>query len=381
MMYLDASSTTKPKDEVIQNILPYMKYMWHNPSSLYNDATSVKDKIKESRNTVADFINAKTEEIYFTSGSSESNNWAIRGWDDNFVNTNKTSHIITTRLEHKSIINAIHNSALHSEIHYVDNDNKGMIDLNSLEKLLWYCNGEPTLVCIIMANNEIGTIQHLKMIADCVHKHDGIFFTDATQAFGHIPIDVNNLGIDMMSASAHKIGGLKGTGLLYKKDGIDIKPLIYGSQESGLRGGTENVVGIIALAEAVRHCNTSIKNIECISEMRDYLIDELEKKFGCKLNGHRDYRLPNNINVTFPQNITGEALLYTLDINGCQISVGSACNSKSIEPSYVLKSIGLSDEEAMKTIRISLPNDVSIIDLHRFIIELKRAIKLIESEE
>lgn len=378
MIYLDSASTTKPKKEVIDAVMPYMTEMWYNPSSMYGKAVEVKSAIEEARCNVARFINAQPEEIYFTSGASESNNWVIRGWVDNHNIKKVTPHIITTRLEHKSIINAIHNRNLNAEIHYVNNDENGLIDYSHLKKLLWLYEGEPILVSICAANNEIGTMQSLKNISDLVHKYDGVFHIDATQMLPYSPVDVNAFGVDVMSGSGHKLGAFKGSGFLYKKNGISIKPLIYGSQERSLRGGTENILGIIGLGEAVRHIN--FNNLNEICNKRDYLIKELEDKFDCKLNGHRVCRLPNNVNVTFPHNITGEALLYTLDMSDIYISVGSACNSREIESSHVLRAIGLSDEQAARSIRITISEYITYEEIDKFIEELGKAIKLIESE-
>lgn len=379
MIYLDNAATTKPRKEVIDAVMPYMTEMWFNPSSMYGKAVEIKDAIEEARYNVARFINAKPEEIYFTSGSSESNNWVIRGWVDSY-NINKIKpHIITTRLEHKSIINAIHNRNLNAEIHYVNNDENGLIDYNHLKKMLWLYEGEPMLVSVCIANNEIGTLQCVKNISDLVHKYDGVLHVDATQMLPYLPINVDTFGIDMLSGSGHKLGAFKGIGFLYKNNKINIEPFIYGTQESGLRGGTENVLGIIGLGEAVKHI--SFNDVNQLYDKRNYLIKELEDKFGCKLNGHRSCRLPNNINVMFPQNVTGESLLYTLDMDEIMISTGSACNSKEIASSHVLRAIGLSDEEAARSIRITISENTTYKDIDKFIEELDKTIKLIESED
>lgn len=379
MIYLDSASTTKPRKEVIDAVMPYMTEMWFNPSSMYGKAVEVKDAIEEARYNVARFINARPEEIYFTSGATESNNWVIRGWADSYATKNVTPHIITTRLEHKSIINAIHNRALNAEIHYVNNDENGLIDYSHLKKLLWFYKGEPMLVSICVANNEIGTIQDISSISKAVHKAGGILHMDATQALPQMPIDVNFFGIDMLSGSGHKLGAFKGTGFLYIKNGIKIEPLIYGSQERGRRGGTENVIGIIGLGEAAFNLDFSVGSILQMIDKRDYFIKELKNKFNCKLNGDEIERLPNNINITFPQNITGESLLYTLDLSDMYISVGSACNSKDVAASHVLKTIGLSDDEAARTIRITISENITYEEIDEFIEELDKAIKLIKS--
>lgn len=385
MIYLDEAATAKYKnvdDIVVDTITTAMKDSWMNPSSLY--AANTKEKINKCRANIAEFIGAKADEIYFTSGASESNNWAIRGFVDYWLaDYYSVINVITTPIEHKSIINAVWNPSLRAVTRQCNVDKYGFVDCDFLDSLLWLCdnNKEPILVSVGMANNEIGTIQNIKEIADLVHKYDGVLHVDATQCLGHIPINVEELGIDMMSCSGHKISPvLRGIGFLYKKNCINIQPIIYGAQENGLRGGTENTYGIIGLNKAIEYC--SFNSDETRSELckkRDYFINRLEFEFGCKLNGHSEYRLPNNINVTFPQNITGEALLYMLDISCIKIGIGSACNSKSIESSHVLAAIGVNDFEAMKTVRFTLPEDITYGDIDYVINEIGRCIKLIEA--
>lgn len=385
MIYLDASATAEYKcgdDIVVDAISNAMKKYWQNPSSLY--AADVKEEINKCRINIANFIGAKPEEIYFTSGASESNSMAIRGWADKYISSNFEEYydniiIITTPIEHKSIMGAVKNKALGARVWYCDVDELGFVDINHLENMLSYQIGKPIFVSIGLANNEVGTIQNIKQISDLVHKYNGVLHIDATQALGHILIDVNDLGVDLMSASGHKISPvLKGIGFLYERSGTDIKPLIYGSQEGGLRGGTENTFGIIGLNEALKLCDISHKKTQELCEKRDYFIELLERKFDCELNGDSYYRLPNNINVTFPQNITGEALLYILDMGDIKVSTGSACNSQSIVPSHVLKEIGLTDEEVMRTIRLTLPNDITYEEIDYVVDEIDKAIKIIE---
>lgn len=383
MIYLDSASTAKYRptidNDIVNTIADAMMTLWENPSSLYS--AYVKEEINECRTDIAEFIGAKPEEIIFTSGASESNNMAIRGWVDHMLmNTLQFINVITTPIEHKSTLGAVKNGALGARVYHCDVDEYGFVDYKSLEHLLLMCKEEPVLVSIHLANNEIGTIQDIKKISSLVHKYGGVLHVDATQAFGHIPINVEDLDVDMLSASGHKISPvLKGIGFLYKKYCINIRPLIYGTQEDNLRGGTENTFGIIGLAKAIKYCDVSANKTKELCDNRDYFINMLHSKFGCKLNGHDTERLPNNINVTFPQNITGEALLYILDLNNIKISVGSACNSHSIEPSHVLKEIGLSDEEAMRTVRFTLPEDITYEDIDCVINEIERSIKLIET--
>lgn len=381
-IYLDAASTagySEIDDIIIHTMTDAMKRYWMNPSSLY--ASDVREEIDKCRANIAKFIGAEPSEIYFTSGASESNNWAIKGFSDWIVE--KCYHnpcIITTKIEHKSILESANNN-LDSIVKYCEVDKYGLVDLNYLEKLLSNNLNYHVLVSVNMANNEIGTVQHIKMISDVVHEFDRILHVDATQAVGHIPVNVKELGIDMMSCSGHKISPvLKGIGFLYKKNGIEIAPLIYGSQENGLRGGTENTFGIIGLNKAIEYCDVSQEKAEKMINKADYFISLLEKNFGCKLNGHSDYRMPNNVNVTFPQNITGESLLYLLEMSNIFVATGSACNSKSIEPSHVLKEIGLTDEEAMKTVRFTLPDDITYEDIDYVIEEIDKAIKVTEME-
>ena len=373
-IYLDSASTSKPIDSILEIMKFHLENDWYNPSSLYSAGVKVKEKIELVRESIAELINANSDEIYFTSGASESNNWVIRGFAE--ANIFNDAAIITTPIEHKSILNALNNPALHCDIHCCRVDSHGFVDMKSLKYLLELTKGKKVLVSIIAANNEIGTMQSLYQISELVHKYDTILHTDATQALKYIPFNVKEIRIDLLSSSAQKLGGLKGTGFLYKKEGIKLNPLIYGEQENQMRGGTENTLGILALGEAIKHTLNYFTN-EKLFELRDYFIDKLEKEFGCKLNGDLLSRLPNNINVTFPQNITGEALVYLLDTAGIRISSGSACNSHSNEPSYVLKAIGLTDEEASRTVRFTLTEDLTKEDIDKVIYEIDKAIKIL----
>lgn len=381
MIYLDAAATGCYRDVddiIIDSMVNAMQDHWMNPSSLYNSKT--KEEINKCRKNIASSINAKPNEIIFTSSASESNNMAIRGWSDEiWMKTFKTPYIITTKIEHKSILKLVEESNMDAVVKYCNVGKNGIVDCESLERTLSTCGNEPVLVSVHFANNEIGSIQPLKDIANLVHRYKGTLHCDATQAFGKIPIDVEEIGIDMMSVSGHKISPiLKGIAFLYKKNSINIQPLIFGVQENNLRGGTENTFGIVGLAKALEFCDVSHKKVVELCEKRDYFMQRLVKEFNCKINGSLINRLPNNINVTFPQNITGESLLYMLDMSDIQISTGSACNSKEIKPSHVLKAIGLSDEESMKTIRITIPDDITYEEIEYVIDEIKKAIKLIE---
>ena len=383
IIYLDAAATSQPRKEVVEAMLPYLTESWYNPSSLYSPARKVADKIKECRGIIANYINADPEEIYFTSGGSESNSWAIQG----FVNCYKAyqSTVITSNIEHKSIFECLRNT--HTIWSKVGVDRWGFIDKSELESYLRAEICCPSLVSIQYANSEIGTVQDIKGISEIVHSYDEIFHTDATQYFGRGKIDVKEQGIDMLTASGHKLGVPKGIGFLYIKKGIEIKPLIYGSQNNGMRGGTENVAGIVGLAkviELIQKERKEYRNIyrkdynTAIMEKNILFFEKLKNRFNCRLNGSGFYnRLPNNLNITFPQNIAGESLIYLLDSAGICISSGSACNSRSNVPSPTLKAIGLTDEEIMRTIRITFPDDITEEEMDKVIEEIDKAIKLI----
>lgn len=380
-IYLDNAATagyTDVDDVIIDTVTDAMKRCWCNPSSLY--ANEIKEEINKCRKNISTFINAKPNEIIFTSSASESNNHAIRGWvDEIWLKSFKTPCIITTRIEHKSILKLLEEGNLDALVKYCAVDENGVVDCSSLEKMLLMNDKEPVLVSIGLANNEVGTIQPIKEISNLVHKYGGILHVDATQAFAKIPIDVEELGIDMMSISAHKISPvLKGIGFLYKKNRINIQPLIYGTQENGLRGSTEYTFGIIGLSKVLEFCDISDEKIKMVCSKRDYFINRLMSEFGCMLNGHPVKRLPNNINVTFSQNVTGESILYMLSMSDIYISTSSACNSHSIEPSYVLKELGLTDEQATKTIRITIPEYISYKTIDEIINEIGKSLKIIE---
>lgn len=377
MTYLDSAATTKPKQEVIDAMLPYLTDMWQNPSSLYNESVKIKKDIEEARNTIGKFIGADGDEIFITSGGSESNCWVIQGFVNRCRRMNKDVTIIVSDIEHKSIIECVKH--MNVDVHYVGVDKYGFIDMKTLEVFLHeaYLESNEILVSVQFANSEIGTIQNVKEIANLVHKYDGVFHSDAVQAVGQIPINVKELGVDLLSCSGHKLHAPKGVGFLYKRSGVEIDPLIYGSQMDGMRGGTESVAHIIGMAKAIELCDISDDNLDDMCDKRDYFINELIRNFGCMVNGSLDSRLQNNINVTFPQNITGEALLYVLDMSDIKVSTGSACNSREIAPSYVLKAINLSNEDAMKTVRFTISKDISYEDIDKVIDEINIAIHLI----
>lgn len=366
-IYLDTAATVRPRKEVVDAAMPYLQDEFYNPSAIYSGGVRVKRAIDNSRESIASFINADANEIFFTSGSSESNCWAIQGYVFAGMMDISTTSIVTTKIEHKSIMECVDameqlgNSTYYCDVTYLDVDKNGFVNMEQLESV-FKDREEPNyydiLVSIQMANNEVGTIQDIKAISDIVHKYGGVLHVDATQAFGHIPINVKAMGIDMLSASAHKIGGFKGVGFLYKKKNIELQPIIYGSQNAGYRGSTENCFGIVGFAKAVELASEEMEDKLALSVKRDYFINELTRN-GCKLNGASVHRLPNNINVMLPEGIGSEELLYMLDLDDIQCSTGSACNSHSKQPSYVLKALGLTSEEAARSVRFTISSDIT----------------------
>lgn len=387
-LYLDSAATAKPNKEVLKAVMPYLTDNFYNPSSIYSNGVRVRRAIDDARESIAGFINADTDEIFFTSGSSESNCWAIQGYLLAGVMDISTTSIVTTKIEHKSIMECVDamerfgNATYYCDVTYLDVDKDGFVNMEQLESV-FKDREEPDyydiFVSIQLANNECGVIQDIKAISDIIHKYGGILHVDATQAFGQIPIDVKAMGIDMLSASAHKLeGGFKGVGLLYKKKDIEIQPIIYGSQNAGLRGGTENVAGIVGFAKAVELASEEMEDKLALSVKRDYFISELTRN-GCKLNGASVHRLPNNINVMLPEGIGSEELLYMLDLDDIQCSAGSACNSRSKQPSYVLKALGLTDEEAARSVRFTISSDITYEAIDYVVEKVVKIMKIIRN--
>lgn len=387
-LYLDSAATAKPNKEVLKAVMPYLTDNFYNPSSIYSNGVRVRRAIDDARESIAGFINADADEIFFTSGSSESNCWAMQGYLLAGVMDISTTSIVTTKIEHKSIMECADamerfgNATYYCDVTYLDVDKDGFVNMEQLESV-FKDREEPNyydiFVSIQLANNEVGTIQDIKAISDIIHKYGGILHVDATQAFGQIPIDVKAMGIDMLSASAHKLeGGFKGVGLLYKKKDIEIQPIIYGSQNDRQRGGTENVAGIVGFAKAVELASEEMEDKLALSVMRDYFINELTRN-GCKLNGTSVHRLPNNINVMLPEGIGSEELLYMLDLDDIQCSVGSACNSHSKKPSYVLKALGLTDEEAARSVRFTISSDVTYEAIDYVVEKVVKIMKIIRN--
>lgn len=376
MIYLDNSATTKVRTEVVESMTPYFTNKWYNPSSLYSPSVEIKNDIERARKIVANFIGASGDEIYFCSCGSEADNWAIKGVAKTQAKNGKR-HLITTTIEHHAVLNSM--KALEEdgfEITYLPVDKYGLVSPKQVQDSI---RPDTALVSIMYANNEIGSIEPISEIGEVCHKNNVLFHTDAVQAVSNIKIDVKKQNIDLLSMSAHKFGAPKGIGALYIKNGIEVTNLIDGgAQMDGRRAGTENVPYIIGMAKAVELCDINAQKTEELCDKRDYFIKRLVEEFGCIVNGSLEHRLVNNVNVTFPQNITGESLLYTLDMSGIFISVGSACNSHSFQPSHVLEAIGLSDEEAMRSARFSLPDDITYEDIDYVVQEIGKAIMLIE---
>lgn len=359
-VYLNSCSTTQPTQEVIDDVNFYLKQNWSNPSDISQNAIHTKGDITYARNQIAKAIGASGDEIFFTSGGSEANNWAIKGIVDAYP---ECRTIITTKIEHPSVYNTCkYLERKGYNVEYLSVDCFGTVKLSELEHLLKSArmldDTDIPLVSIMFANNEIGTIQPIKKIAEIVHKYNGICHCDAVQAFMHTRINVKELGIDLMSVSGHKVNCPKGIGFLYKRKDLNITPLIHGGkQEMGLRSGTENVPYICAMGNQVERLSEDLDiYLERSLDLYNYIIQNVYESCSdlCHvyLNGHPRECIANNLSFTF-EGINAEQLITLLDLKGINISAGSACSSGTPTPSRILKSIGLSDEEALSTIRVS----------------------------
>ena len=372
-VYLDNAQTTSISAEVVEAMKPYNTDYFGNPSASYEYALYSAKAIDLQRAQVASVIGAKPEEIYFTSGGSESDNWALMSQ----ALLHPGGHIITSQVEHHAILNTCKAlEKLGTQVTYLGVDESGKINLQELEDAI---RPDTFMVSIMAANNEIGTIERTKIYGYLCRKKNIIFHTDAVQALGHIPIDVNKMYIDMLSASAHKFHGPKGVGFLYVRDGIRMIPLIHGGhQENGLRAGTENVPGIVGLGEAAKIANDNMEHNNMVTErMREYLIGRIISEIpGVRLNGSRYVRLPNNINITI-DGVDGITAVMMLSSYGICVSTGSACTSDSDEPSHVLTAIGLTPEEADCTIRITIDESLTPQDARYFIESLKTVVQTI----
>ena len=355
MIYLDNAATTKVADSVVDAMLPYFKEYYGNASSIYQLGAKSKEALDESREYIAGTLGAKTNEIYFTAGGSESDNWAIKATADAYAQKGK--HIITSAIEHHAVLHTCEYLEKHGyEVTYVGVDENGVIKLDELKAAI---RPDTILISVMFANNEIGTIQPIKEIGEIAKEHDILFHTDAVQAYAQVPINVDEMHIDMLSASGHKLNGPKGNGFLYIRKGIKIRSFVHGGQqERGRRAGTENIPGIVGLAAAAKRSFSMLEEkMKKEIELRDYLISRIEAEIPyCRLNGDRKKRLPNNVNFSF-QFIEGESMLILLDSKGIAASSGSACTSGSLDPSHVLLAIGLPHEIAHGSLRLTLSEE------------------------
>ena len=355
MIYLDNAATTPTKPEVVEVMLPYFTEKFGNPSAVYKFASENKSAVTNARDTIAKAIGTTSENIYFTAGGSESDNWALKATAEAYKD--KGNHIITSKIEHHAILHTCEYLERNGfEVTYLDVDENGIVKLEELEKAI-----RPTtiLISIMFANNEIGSIQPVKKIGEIAKQHNIIFHTDAVQAFGHIDINVDEYNIDMLSASGHKINGPKGIGFLYIRKGLKLRSFVHGgAQERKRRAGTENVPGIVGLGKAVEIAMESMEErTKREIALRDRLIEGVMASVPyTRLNGDRINRLPNNVNFSF-QFIEGESLLIMLDMKGICASSGSACTSGSLDPSHVLLAIGLPHEIAHGSLRLTLSEE------------------------
>ena len=377
LIYLDNAATTQVYPEVLDAMLPYFTEHYGNPSAIYSFAGESKKAVDEARANVADLINARTEDIYFTGGGSESDNWALKATAEAYESKGK--HIITSRIEHHAILHTCaYLEQKGYEVTYLDVDEDGKISLEELEKAI---RPDTILISIMSANNEIGTIQPIKEIGKIAHDHGVLFHTDAVQAFGHIPIDVEEMNIDMLSASGHKINGPKGIGVMYIRKGVKIRSFIHGgAQERKRRAGTHNVPGIVGIGTAAKLAkeNMAERSAKEIA-LRDHLIERVLKEIPyTRLNGHRTDRLPNNANFSF-QFVEGESLLIMLDMDGICGSSGSACTSGSLDPSHVLLAIGLPHEIAHGSLRLTLNEEITKEDMDYVVDCLKEIVQKLRS--
>lgn len=376
-IYLDNASTTQVYPEVFEAMEPYFTEYYANPSSIYSFAEKSKKAVEDARNTIAGFIGAGTEEIYFTAGGSESDNWAIK--ETARAYPDKGRHIITTTIEHHAVLHTC--QALEKqgfEVTYVNVGSDGIVKLDELKAAI---RPDTILISVMAANNEIGSIQPLEAIGALAKEKGILFHTDAVQAFGHIPIDVDKLGIDMLSASGHKINGPKGIGIMYIRRGIKAGSFIHGgAQERRRRAGTHNVTGIVGMGKAVEIAKETMKQrAEYETNLRNYLIDRVIGEIPyTRLNGHKEQRLPNNASFCF-RFIEGESLIMLLDQNGICASSGSACTSGSLDPSHVLLAIGLPHEIAHGSLRLTLSEKTTKEDIDFTVGKLKEIVERLRS--
>ncbi len=377
LIYLDNAATTSLRGEVLEEMLPYFKENYSNPSSIYDFAQKAKKAVEDARSVIADALGAKDKEIYFTGGGSESDNWALKGAAAALKE--KGRHIITSKIEHHAILHTCEYLERQGcEVTYLDVDENGLVTPEAVEAAI---RPDTILISIMFANNEIGTVEPIEKIGEIASKHNILFHTDAVQAFGHIPIDVDKMHIDLLSASGHKFHGPKGIGFLYIREGVKIDTLIHGgAQERSRRAGTHNVPGIVGIGAATKLAQQKMEeNTKKEIEVRDYAIDRILKEIPyARLNGDRTKRLPNNINVCF-RFIEGESMLIMLDQKGIFASSGSACTSGSLDPSHVLLAIGLPHEIAHGSLRMTLSEETTKEDMDYVVDSIKQTVERLRS--
>ena len=377
LIYLDNAATTQVYPEVLDAMLPYFTEYYGNPSAIYSFAGESKKAVDEARANVAALINARTEDIYFTGGGSESDNWALKATAEAYESKGK--HIITSRIEHHAILHTCEYLETKGfEITYLDVDENGLVKLDELTAAI---RPDTILISVMFANNEIGTIEPIAEIGKIAHDHGVLFHTDAVQAFGHIPIDVEEMNIDMLSASGHKINGPKGIGVMYIRKGVKIRSFIHGgAQERKRRAGTHNVPGIVGIGTAAKLAKENMEERSAKEiALRDHLIERVLKEIPyTRLNGHRTDRLPNNANFCF-RFIEGESMLILLDQAGICGSSGSACTSGSLDPSHVLLAIGLPHEIAHGSLRLTLSEETTKEDADFVVEQIKGIVERLRS--
>ena len=377
LIYLDNAATTKTSEEVVAAMLPYFTEYYGNPSSVYEFASESKKAVSNARRTIAETLGAQENEIYFTAGGSEADNWALKATAEAYQSKGK--HIITTKIEHHAILHtAEYLEKRGFEITYIGVDENGVVKVDELEKAI---RPDTILISVMFANNEIGTIQPIKEIGEIAKTHGVLFHTDAVQAYGQLPINVDELHIDMLSSSGHKLNGPKGIGFLYIRKGVKIRSFVHGgAQERKRRAGTENVPGIVGYGKAAEIAAKTMKERTAKEiELRDHLIDRVLAEVPyTRLNGHRTNRLPNNANFSF-QFVEGESLLILLDNNGICASSGSACTSGSLDPSHVLLAIGLPHEIAHGSLRLTLSAETTMEDIDFVVDCIKQIIERLRS--
>ncbi|MBN7772540.1 cysteine desulfurase NifS [Clostridium aminobutyricum] len=376
-VYLDYSATTPVKEEVMREMIPYFTQMYGNPSSLYTIGAASREAIDKARVQVAELINAQEKEIFFTSGGTEADNWAVLGIADSLKN--KGNHIITTKIEHHAMLHSCEYLEKHGyEVTYLGVDSDGRVNPEDLKKAI---TDKTILISIMFVNNEIGTVQPIKELAAIAKEHGIIFHTDAVQAIGNVPIDVKELGIDLMSMSAHKIYGPKGIGALYIKKSVRLSNYMHGgAQESKKRAGTENLPGIVGFGKAAEFARVNLdEHIKKVSELRDYFINQvMEKIEHVTLNGSKEHRHPGNANLTF-EYIEGEAMLLYLDMKGISVSTGSACSSASLVPSHVLSALGIPVEKIHGSLRFTIGEPTTKEDIDYVVENLVEVVNKLRS--